>query len=185
MSTNAVPIQPQASPWSFGVNVRRVLWSFVQGTLFRWSFHNWYGWRRLLLRAFGAQVGEGARVRPCVRIEMPWNLQLGDGAVVGDGVKLYCLGPITVGRRATVSQYAHLCAGTHDYTRRSFPLVTQPIVIGEEAWVATEAFIGPGVTVGDRAVVGARAVVVKDVPPDMVVAGNPAKVIKRRELRDA
>jgi acetyltransferase-like isoleucine patch superfamily enzyme len=41
------------------------------------------------------------------------------------------------------------------------------------------------VTVGDRAVVGARAVVVKDVPPDMVVAGNPAKVIKRRELRDA
>jgi putative colanic acid biosynthesis acetyltransferase WcaF len=180
-----VSIQPQASPWSFGIKVRRVLWSFVQGTLFRWSFHNWYAWRRLLLCVFGAELGEAARVRPSASIEMPWNLRLGAGAVVGDGVKLYCLGQITVGRRATLSQYAHLCAGTHDYTRRSFPLVTKPIVIGEEAWVATDAFIGPGVTVGDRAVVGARAVVVKDVPPDMVVAGNPAKVIKRRELRDA
>lgn len=185
MSATTAPIQPQPSPWSFGVNVRRVLWSLVQGTLFHWSFHTWHGWRCGLLRCFGTRVGKEVCVRPSVRIEMPWNLQLGDGVVVGEGVALYCLGQVSVGRRATISQYAHLCAGTHDYTRRSFPLLTKPIVVGEEVWIATDAFIGPGVTVGDRAVVGARAVVVKDVPPDMVVAGNPAKVIKRRELRDA
>ena len=115
---------------------------------------------------------------------MPWNLRLADHAVVGEAVVLYCLAPISIGRRATVSQYAHLCAGTHDYTRRTFPLVTKPISVGEEAWVATDAFIGPGVTIGDRSVVGARSTVMKDVPPDMVVAGNPAKVIKRREWRD-
>lgn len=185
MPPDAALVQPQPSPWSFEVNVRRVLWSLVQGTLFRWSFHTWYGWRCRLLRCFGTRVGHKVRVRPSVRFEMPWNLQLGDGVVLGDGVKLYCLGPITVGRRATISQYAHLCAGTHDYTRRSFPLVTKPIVVGEEVWIATDAFIGPGVTVGDRAVVGARAVVMKDVPSDVVVAGNPAKVIKQRKLSDA
>ena len=183
--SDAPQLGPQPSPWAYGAKVRRVLWSLVQATVFRWSFHNWYGWRRWLLRGAGARVGRAVCVRPSVRIEMPWHLQLADGVVVGDGVVLYCLGQVSVGRRATISQYAHLCAGTHDYTLRSFPLVTKPIVVGEEAWIATGAFIGPGVTIGDRAVAGAHAVVVKDVPPDMVVGGNPAQVIKRRELRDA
>ena len=115
---------------------------------------------------------------------MPWNLQLGAGAVVGDGVVLYCLDYVSIGRRSTVSQYSHLCAGTHDYTRRSFPLVPKPISVGDDVWIATDAFIGPGVKVGDRSVVGARSTVLKDVPPDMVVGGNPAKVIKLRELHN-
>lgn len=184
MSPDTSPIRPQTSPWPVGVNVRRVLWSFVQATVFRWSFHNWHGWRRWLLGCFGARCGAAVCVRPSVRIEMPWNLQLGDGAVIGDGVVLYCLGPVSVGRRSTISQYAHLCAGTHDYTRRSFPLVTKPIQVGDDVWVATDVFIGPGVTIGDRSVVGARATVLKDVPPDVVVGGNPAKVIKPRQLLD-
>lgn len=177
-------VRPQPSSWSTCVNVRRVLWALVQGTVFRWSFHTWHGWRRFLLRCFGARIGAAAVVRASVRIEMPWNLQLADEAVVGERVVLYCLAPVTIGRRATVSQYAHLCAGTHDYTRRSFPLVVKPIHVGEEVWIATDAFIGPGVTIGERAVVGARATVLKDVPPDVVVAGNPAIVIKPRTLLD-
>ncbi len=184
MSSGTTTIRPQPSPWPTGVNVRRVLWSFVQATIFRWSFHNWHGWRRWLLRSFGARVGEAVCVRPSVRIEMPWNLQLGDGAVVGDAVVLYCLASISIGRRSTVSQYSHLCAGTHDYTRRSFPLVTRPISVGDDVWIATDAFIGPGVKVGDRSVVGARSTVLKDVPPDVVVGGNPAKVLKPRQLLD-
>ena len=116
---------------------------------------------------------------------MPWNLQLGDGAVVGDAVVLYCLARISIGRHSTVSQYSHLCAGTHDYTRRSFPLVTLPVAVGDEVWIATDAFVGPGVSIGDRSVVGARSTVLKDVPPDVVVGGNPAKVIKPRQLFDS
>jgi putative colanic acid biosynthesis acetyltransferase WcaF len=171
------------SPWSLGSRVRRVIWMFVRATAFRCSFHNWYRWRSLLLRCFGARVGHGVRVRPSVHVEIPWNLALADGVVVGDHAILYSLGEITVGRNTVISQYAHLCAGTHDYTKRSFPLLRLPIRIGEDVWVAADAFVGPGVTVGDRAVVAARTTVVKDVAPDQVVAGNPARFIKLRELQ--
>ena len=176
--------QRRRSPWSLRENVMRVLWMLVRSFLFRPSFHNWYGWRNLLLRLFGARIAPGVRVRPTVWVEIPWHLDIREGAAVGDHAILYSLGRITIGRHAVVSQYAHLCAGTHDYTSRSFPLLRPPIVIGDEAWIAADSFVGPGVTVGARSVVGARATVVKDVPPDVVVAGNPARVVKARELRD-
>lgn len=174
--------QHHQSSWTTTEKIARVLWMFAQATLFRWSFHNMYRWRRFLLRRFGASVGKHVRVRPTVRIEIPWNVRLGDGCIVGDFATLYSLGPITIGRGAVVSQLSYLCAGTHDYTQRSFDLLTPPVTIGDEAWVAADCFIGPGVTVGDRSVIGARSSVFKDVPPDVIAAGSPAKVIKAREL---
>jgi putative colanic acid biosynthesis acetyltransferase WcaF len=165
-------------------NIKRALWMIVRASLFRMSFHNWYGWRRLLLEMFGAKLGKRVRVRPTASVEIPWNLDIGDDVVIGDYAIIYSLGKITIGRASTISQYAHICAGTHDYTTRRFPLLKPPIVIGEEVWIAADAFVGPGVTVGDRAVVGARATVVNDVPPDQVVAGPAAKILKRRILED-
>lgn len=111
---------------------------------------------------------------------IPWNLKIGDYAGVGDRVVLYALGSIQIGSFATVSQGAHLCAGTHDYNDPTLPLLKVPIKIGVGAWICADAFVGPGVTVGDGAIVGARAVVMKDVTPNTIVAGNPAKKIKDR-----
>jgi putative colanic acid biosynthesis acetyltransferase WcaF len=173
-----------SSPWNPMENFKRALWMIVRASLFRLSFHNWYGWRRLLLELFGAKIGKGVRIRPTTLIEIPWNLEIGDNVIIGDYAILYSLGKITIGRAATISQYAHLCAGTHDFTTRRFPLLRPPIVIGEEVWIAADAFVGPGVTVGDRAVVGARATVVGDVPPDQVIVGPSARILKRRILED-
>jgi putative colanic acid biosynthesis acetyltransferase WcaF len=152
----------------------------VEATLFRLSFHNWYPWRAFLLRQFGATIGKNARIRRTVRIEIPWNLTLGDDVIVGDGAILYALGNIRIGDRTMVSQYVHLCAGSHDHRFKSYPQTRPPIVIGADCWIAAGAFIGPGVTVGDRSVVGARAGVFRDVPSDVIIGGNPAKVIKAR-----
>ncbi|HEX4053921.1 MAG TPA: glycosyltransferase [Tepidisphaeraceae bacterium] len=174
----------QVSPWKPMENIKRALWMIVRAGLFRPSFHNWYGWRRLLLELFGAKLGKGVRIRPTALVEIPWNLSVGDNAIIGDYAIIYSLGKISIGRGSTISQYAHLCAGTHDYTTRHFPLIKPPIVIGEEVWIAADAFVGPGVTIGDRAVVGARATVVKDVPADLVVAGPGAKILKPRILKD-
>jgi putative colanic acid biosynthesis acetyltransferase WcaF len=171
-------------PWKPMEYIKRALWMIVRASLFRLSFHNWYGWRRFLLRLFGARIASGVRVRPTAMVEIPWTLDIGENAVIGDYAIIYSLGKITIGRAATISQYAHLCAGTHDYTKRRFPLLKPPIVIGEEAWIAADAFIGPGVTVGDRAVVGARATVFKNVAPDQVVVGPDATILKRRILED-
>lgn len=170
--------------YSVRVNAARVLWGLVEASLFRLSFHNWYGWRRLLLRAFGAGVGPRVQVCRTAHIEMPWNLKLQGDVTIGDHAILYCLAPITIGAGTVVSQYAHLCSGSHDYTRRSFPLVCRPITIGRDAWIAADVFVGPGVTVGDRAVVGARSSVFRDLPADMICMGTPARPVRPRELRD-
>lgn len=174
----------ESRPWTFRQNIARALWMLVRGSLFRLSFHNWYAWRRLLLRLFGAKVAKGAKVRPTVSIEIPWNVDIGEGSVVGDYAILYSLGKITIGKHVVISQYAHLCAGTHDYTRRSFPLLRHPIYVGDEAWVAADTFVGPGVTIGDRAVLGARSTAMKDVPADQVYAGSPARFVKPRVLSE-
>lgn len=135
----------------------------------------------MLLRAFGAKVGANAHVYPSVRITIPWNLEIGEQAAVGDHAILYALGPISIGARATISQYAHLCAGTHDWRDAKMPLVKSPITISNDVWVCANAFIGPGVTVGANAIVGAASVAIKDVVPNTIVAGNPASPIGRRD----
>ena len=160
---------------------RRVLWGFGK-LLFRFSPRPCFGWRRFVLRCFGAKIGAHVNTYPSTRIYFPWNLTVGDWSAIGEDALIYNLGPVTLGEKVTVSHRAHLCAGTHDYTRLDLPLLKPPIVIGNQAWICADAFVGPGVTVGEGAVVGARAVVVKDVEPWTVVAGNPARVIKKRTL---
>ena len=169
--------------YSSGEMIRRVLWAFGQW-LFRFSPRPCFGWRRFVLRCFGARLGGHVHVYPSTRIYFPWNLTVGDWTAIGEEALIYNLGPVTLGQKVTVSHRAHLCAGTHDYTRPELPLLKPPIEIADQAWICADAFVGPGVKIGEGAVVGARAVVVKDVEPWTVVAGNPARVIKKRVITD-
>lgn len=90
------------------------------------------------------------------------------------------MAPVVIEQRAVISQDVTLCAGMHDISDPSFQLVTKPITVEADAWVAAEAFIGPGVCVGSCAVVGARAVMFKDATASGVYVGNPAVLIKER-----
>ncbi len=173
------------SQWSTRAKIGRLLWAVVQATVFRLSLRPMNGWRASLLRLFGAKVGCRPVIRRTAQIEVPWNLDMGDHACLGDHCIVYNLGKITIRDRAVISQYAHLCAGSHDYTNPAMPLLRDPIDIGSDAWIAADAFVGPGVTIGDRTILGARASVFKDLPPDVIAGGNPAKVIKSREPFDA
>jgi len=169
-----------AQKWSRRELAARILWGFAT-PLFALSPRPAWAWRRALLRLFGARIGRHVHIYPSVRITIPWNLSIGEYTAVGDRAILYSLGPIHVGERATISQGAHLCAGTHDWRDPGMPLLKTPVTIGSDAWVCADAFIGPTVAVGDRAIVGARAVVMKDVPQCAIVAGNPATLIRLRD----
>jgi putative colanic acid biosynthesis acetyltransferase WcaF len=171
-----------ARKWSRKALIARALWELLSLPLFAWTPRPLWAWRRIVLRLFGAHVGRSVHVCPSVRIAVPWNLTVEDEAAVGDRAILYSLGPIRIGKCATVSQYAHLCAGTHDHTRLDLPLLKPPIVIGDGAWICADAFVGPGVTIGELAVVGARAVVVRDVPARAIVVGNPARPVGERSF---
>jgi putative colanic acid biosynthesis acetyltransferase WcaF len=155
-------------------------WWLVQATLFKGSPQLLYGFRRWLLRRFGAQIGEGVLIRPSVTIPYPWKLKIGDYAWVGDHAVLYCLGDITIGRNAVVSQRSYLCAGSHDYRSPAFDILALPIVIEDEVWVAADVFVAPGVTIAKGAVVGSRSSVFTNLPAMMVCVGSPARPIHAR-----
>jgi len=160
----------------------RVLWQFVQSTLFRWSPRPCHWFRAQLLRLFGADIPEPGKViiYPTVKITYPWLLRLEPHILIGPRVIIYNLTRITLSYGANISQGSHLCAGSHDFNRWSMPLVTAPIVVGRNAWLAAEVFVGPGVTIGELCVVGARSVVMRDLPPSTVCVGHPCRPIKAR-----
>jgi putative colanic acid biosynthesis acetyltransferase WcaF len=114
------------------------------------------------------------------RIAIPWNLTLNDHACLGDRANAYTLGEIEIGARATVAQEVYLSTGTHDFARQELPLATAKITIGDDAFIGARAFVMPGVTIGTGSVVGACSVVTKDVPPYVMAAGNPCRVLRPR-----
>ncbi len=181
--SEAVPLDVaanrRAQKWTRKELLARACWELAH-PLFAWSPRPLWGWRRCLLRLFGAKIRRGVHIYPTVRIKIPWNLTVGSQSAIGDRVIVYALGPVSLGDRVTISQGAHLCAGTHDWRLPGMPLLKLPIAVGDDAWICADAFIGPGVTVGQGAIVGARAVAMKDVAAGTTVVGNPARPLERR-----
>ena len=180
---DAVPVDASrcVSSHSRTNQLARLLWGFVWMFFFRPSPRFLYGWRRFLLRLFGAKVGREAHVYPSVRIWAPWNLSIGEFSALGHAVDCYCVDRVCIGAHVGISQYSFLCTASHDIADPHLKLIHAPIHIDDAAWVAADAFVGPGVRIGAGAVVGARASVFKDVDPWTVVCGNPARFLKRRE----
>ena len=171
------------SSHSLANKLLRVLWQVVYVLLFRPSPRIFHGWRRFLLRCFGAKVGRTVYLYPDVRVWAPWNLDLREYCALGHGVECYCVGKITIGRNATISQETVLCTASHDYSDMAFPLVTGDIHIGDHAWVASQVFVMPDVKIGEGTVVGVRSLVLHSLPPWSIAVGSPCKVIGPREMR--
>lgn len=172
-----------ARPYSTAEYLGRIGWALAT-PLFRFSPRPLFGWRNFLLRRFGATVGQHVRIHPSVRITIPWNLTIGDHSSIGDDVLVYDLGRVSIGARASISHRAHLCGGSHDHEDARLPLLRLPITVADDAWICAQAFVGPNVTIGEGAVVAACAVAMRSVDAWTVVAGNPARPIKARTLRE-
>ncbi|MET0180246.1 MAG: putative colanic acid biosynthesis acetyltransferase [Novosphingobium sp.] len=160
--------------------LERVLWGVAWLVLARWTPPPLHRWRRLVLRLFGARIARGARLHASVTVWLPRNLEVGAGALVGPGARLYNQGAITIGAGTVISQRAHICASTHDVDDPQFQLVLRPIAIGPRCWVAAEAFVGPGVAMAEGSVLGARAALFADTEAWGIYRGNPATLVKRR-----
>ena len=160
--------------------VKRLLWMTTWRFLAAWTPPPFRRWRNFLLRLFGADIHASATVHAKAVIWWPGHLVMGRHASLGPGVICYCVDRITIRDFASVSQRAHLCTGSHDIQDSAFPLVTKPIVIEANAWVAAEAFVGPGVVVGEGAVLGARGVAAKSLKPWTIYVGNPVRAVGKR-----
>lgn len=182
---NQIDLSKYHNALSWKHQVIRLLWEIVWGLLVRPLPRSLgLGWKRTLLRLFGAKIHPTAVVYSSAKIYFPRNLIMDAYSCLASDVDCYNVDVIHIGANATVSQGAFLCTASHDITNSLNPLITAPIVIEDQAWVAADAFIGMGVTVGQGAVVGARAAVFKNVEPWTVVGGNPAKFIKKRIVKE-
>ncbi len=169
-----------ASPWPLAWRLRTLAWVIVHAVAFRPTPKPMKAWRLFILRCFGTRISGVPFVSPSAIIKYPWLLTLEDRACLAPHSEVYNLAPITLKARSTVSQYAYLCAGTHNFDDPEQPLVVGPIVVGEDAFIGAKALVLPGVLLGERSVIAAGAVLSKDTPAHSVWGGNPARLIKMR-----
>lgn len=163
--------------------ISRLVWNFISLIVFRpFGSRLLKKWRVLVLKCFGAKIEWSSHIYASVKIWAPWNLEIGANSSLGPNVDCYNQGKISIGSNTIISQKTYLCASTHDYTKKNFPLILKPIKIGNGVWVAADAFIGPAVVIGNNAVIAARSVIIKDIDENTIVGGNPAKLIKSRSF---
>jgi putative colanic acid biosynthesis acetyltransferase WcaF len=157
-----------------------LLWECCWKLFCTWTPKPLNSWRMLWLSAFGATLTGRPFVHQRARIQIPWNVTLGDRSCLGDRANLYSLGEIEIGPRAVIAQEAYLCTGTHDFDHPDIPLQTSKIVIEADAFVGARAFVLPGVRIAEGSIIGACSVVTKNVPPWSIWAGSPARFVRDR-----
>jgi len=167
---------------SVGNRAMRFLWDITYACLFRTSPRPLYGWRRFLLRLFGAKLGTNTKISPTAQIWAPWNLICDSVVAIAADAVVYNPKPIHLGSHAILSQESYLCGATHDYDDPAFPTVSYPMKVGRYAWICARACVQPGVTVGDGAVLALGSVATRDLEPWTIYGGIPARPIKGRKV---
>jgi putative colanic acid biosynthesis acetyltransferase WcaF len=161
------------------------MWIIVSLILFRVFPFSFSAIKRMVLRAFGARIGQGVVIKPQVKITFPWKLQLGDHVWLGEECWLLNLERIVIGSNVCISQRAFLCTGSHDYKRPTFDLIVKPIRVENGAWLGASCWVAPGVTVGTHAVLTAGSVATGDLEPWGIYQGNPSVKIRDRQISES
>ena len=181
---NTIDLSKYQNKLSIKNKLGRLFWNIIYWFLFRPFYPSFFRkWRNSLLKLFGAKLGTGSVVHSSARIWAPWNLEMGNYSCLAQKVDCYNVDKIIIGDNTTISQKCYLCTASHDIYNPLNPLITAPIIIEDQAWIATDSFIGMGVEIHQGAVVGARTSVFKNVQAWTVVGGNPAKFIKERVIK--
>jgi putative colanic acid biosynthesis acetyltransferase WcaF len=169
-----------APTFSLGNRTRRFAWQIMWALLFRISPRPLFGWRRFLLRLWGARIGRHCNVYPDAQIWAPWLLDMDHTATIGGKAEIYNPGGLKVGHHAIISQGAYICGASHDVHHPDFPFRAAPIELESYAWVCARAIVLPGVTLHEGAVLGAGAVTHQSLKRWTIYAGNPARPIGAR-----
>ncbi|AEG97501.1 MULTISPECIES: maltose O-acetyltransferase [Klebsiella] len=133
----------------------------------------------LLAELFGKPTD--AYIEPTFRCDYGYNISLGANFYANFDCVMLDVCPIRIGDNCMLAPGVHIYTATHplDPTERNSGIeYGKPVTIGHNVWIGGRAVINPGVTIGDNAVIASGAVVVKDVPANAVVGGNPAQIIK-------
>jgi maltose O-acetyltransferase len=140
--------------------------------------------RRALLTELLGAFGAGSEIRPPFHCDYGYQTSVGARTFANFGLVCLDVATITIGDDVQIGPNVQLLTPLHPVAagpRRDKWEAARPIVIGDNVWLGGGAIVLPGVTIGANTVVGAGAVVVRDLPPDVVAVGNPARVVRKVE----
>lgn len=131
--------------------------------------------------------GKGGFIDYGTYIRYPFKVSIGDNVWINRNCSFYASGylkdsDIIIGDNVAIGFETSIFSAAHDYSRLELPDIAKTVKIGDDVWIGGRCVILPGIEIGDGAVVGAGSVVTKNVAPYTIVAGNPAKKIKNREI---
>lgn len=162
--------------------------SFIHGVrnfLFFFSFSDWFSsfyYRPFLFRLFGGRCGKKVSMGRCRFSGPTRNITVGDYTYINDNVFFNVGGKVTIGDRAAIGFGSCFVTGTHkigNSDQRCGELYHEDIIIENGVWIAAYVLVNPGVTIGKGTIVSSGAVVNRTMPPDVLAAGNPARVVQK------
>jgi putative colanic acid biosynthesis acetyltransferase WcaF len=170
-------------PYHPGGNAfKRLVWFYVNAIIFKTSLFPLSGLKTALLKSFGAKIGTGVVIKPCVNIKHPWLLTVGNNSWIGEQVWIDNLVLVTIGNNVCLSQRAVLQTGNHNYKTTTFDLITGSVILEDGVWIGCSAIVNPGVTVASHAVLTTGSVATKSLEAYHIYQGNPAIIVRKREI---
>ncbi len=161
---------------------KRTLWYFVNHLIFTHGLLPISSLKVMVLRVFGAKVGDGVNIKPSVNIKYPWLLTIGKHVWVGENVWIDNLAEVKIGDNVCLSQGAMLLTGNHNYKLSTFDLMVGKIILEDGVWVGTRSIVCPGITCHSHSVLAVNSVATKNLDAFGIYQGNPAVKIKERVM---
>ena len=162
--------------------LKNILWFLVSPVFINSYLPVPVGIKLLILRMFGARIGEGVMIKPKVNIKYPWLLIVQSYVWIGEEVWIDNLVEVVLGKNVCLSQGAMLLTGNHDYKNSKFDLKVGKIVLEEGVWIGAKAIVCPNVTCHSHAVLAVNSVAVQDLEPYGIYQGNPAQYVRERKI---
>lgn len=163
-----------------GNSLKRICWYFTNVLFFNSYLFPFYGLKRFLLRLFGAEIGNGVKIKPKVNIKYPWKLKIGEHSWIGEEVWIDNLAEVHIGAHVCISQGAYLLTGNHNFTLKAFDLIVKPIQIEHGCWLGAKSIVTPGTIVHEYAVLSVNSVAGGTLDAFGIYRGNPATKVKQR-----
>ena len=165
-----------------GSTIKRLLWYFINVLVMK---NSWLPVSKLkvwALRAFGAKIGIGVNIKPCVNIKYPWLLEVGNYSWIGENVWIDNLAQVKIDNNVCISLGAMLLCGNHNYKKPTFDLMIGEITLEDGSWIGAQSVVCPGVTVHSHAVLGVKSVANRDLDAYSIYQGNPAVKVRERAM---
>ena len=164
--------------WNRGASfLKEILWIIIFKPMVSNNIPGTF-WRKFLLQLFGARIGRFNRLHPGLKVKMPWRLIIGDYCWLGEDTWIDNLNKVQISNNVCISQGVYFCTGSHNYKKETFDLITKPIFIDEQVWIAAKSIIGPGYTIGKSSIVTMGSIVTKDIPPSSIYKSHEKIILK-------